>query len=357
MGARPLKRAIDQYVMAPLAATIVERRFPEGEQFVFFRSDGRSIRADFVDPDAEPATPSITQPEDAAVSASPTLASMILAPRATAIELEALAAELQGIEQSLASAGWDELKRGLCAEMSRESFWNQPERYQTLARLALMDRVAAALETARALRRRLDRGQPGHYSRELVGRLSLQLWLLDQGVRDVFETAPVEAALEVRPASEMSSADARQLQAWCRDLWQMYRAWADSRHMQVEEIGTAEKEELPILVVTGFGAHRVLAAECGLHILEIPGTDGGLNRAAARMRLAVPPLEELPKAKMQGVLVKALDKAAGAGAVVRRYRREPSPLVPSADGSWRTGKLEAVLRGDFDLLVAAGARP
>jgi C-terminal, D2-small domain, of ClpB protein len=29
MGARPLKRAIEQYVIAPLAATIVERRFPE----------------------------------------------------------------------------------------------------------------------------------------------------------------------------------------------------------------------------------------------------------------------------------------------------------------------------------------
>ena len=53
MGARPLKRAIDQYVIAPLAATIVEKRFPEGDQFVFVRSDGRAIQAEFVDPDAE----------------------------------------------------------------------------------------------------------------------------------------------------------------------------------------------------------------------------------------------------------------------------------------------------------------
>src|SRR5207248_1481828 len=59
MGARPLKRAIDQYVIAPLAETIVERRFPEGDQFVFFRSDGHSIKAEFVDPDidAAPAPP------------------------------------------------------------------------------------------------------------------------------------------------------------------------------------------------------------------------------------------------------------------------------------------------------------
>jgi hypothetical protein len=37
---------------------------------------------------------------------------------------------------------------------------------------------------------------------------------------------------------------------------------------------------------------------------------------------------------------------------VRRYRGEPAPLVRSGDGSWRTGKLDAVLRGDFDLLMA-----
>ena len=53
MGARPLKRAIDQYLVAPLAAIIVEKRFPEGEQFLFVRSDGEGIQAEFVDPDAD----------------------------------------------------------------------------------------------------------------------------------------------------------------------------------------------------------------------------------------------------------------------------------------------------------------
>jgi hypothetical protein len=40
-------------VIAPLAATIVEKRFPEGDQFVFVRSDGRAIQAEFVDPDSD----------------------------------------------------------------------------------------------------------------------------------------------------------------------------------------------------------------------------------------------------------------------------------------------------------------
>jgi ATP-dependent Clp protease ATP-binding subunit ClpC len=352
MGARPLKRAIDQFVVAPLAATIVEHRFPEGEQFVFFRSDGHGIHADFVDPDAPPATPVPAEPDEPGASA-PTLASMILGARATVAEIEALAVELQHVDKALTSADWDELKRSLSAEMSLEGFWSKADRYRVLARLALMDRVAAAAETARALRRRLDRGRAGHYSRELVCRLSLQLWLLRQGIQDVFEAAPVDAAIEVRPSPEMSSASPQEVHAWCRALWQMYRSWSDARHMQVEEIYTAGSTDFPPLLITGFGAHRMLAAECGLHILEITAADASARRATARVRLVRPPAEDLPKPKMHPALATAFKTSETVSTVVRRYRREPSPLVRNADGSWRTGKYDSVLGGNFDLLAAA----
>ena len=36
--------------------------------------------------------------------------------------------------------------------------------------------------------------------------------------------------------------------------------------------------------------------------------------------------------------------------IVRRYRRDPSPLVRDAARGWRTGRLDAVLAGDFDLI-------
>jgi len=42
-------------------------------------------------------------------------------------------------------------------------------------------------------------------------------------------------------------------------------------------------------------------------------------------------------------------------AVVRRYRRGPAPLVRDMNGSWRSGKLDAVLGGDFDLIAASRA--
>jgi ATP-dependent Clp protease ATP-binding subunit ClpC len=37
-------------------------------------------------------------------------------------------------------------------------------------------------------------------------------------------------------------------------------------------------------------------------------------------------------------------------AIVRRYRAQPSPLVRDAQDGWRTGRLDLVLGGDFDLI-------
>ena len=58
LGARPLKRALERYLLAPLAAAIVEKAVPEGDQFLFVTAvDGERIDVVFVDPDAEPEAP------------------------------------------------------------------------------------------------------------------------------------------------------------------------------------------------------------------------------------------------------------------------------------------------------------
>jgi ATP-dependent Clp protease ATP-binding subunit ClpC len=344
MGARPLKRAIEHYVVAPLAATIVERRFPEGEQFVFVRSDGKAIQAEFVDPDAP--LPADAEPAPQAASARPALAAMALAPAGTLAELEALAAEQADITATLASASWEELKAELLGQMRAPAFWSQPERFATLARLALMDRVAAATETALALESRLTRGKRSDkVSRELVARLALQLWLVKAGIADAFEGAPIEVALAVEPALEGDAVDGDATRAWCARLRAMYRGWAEARHMQVADLPRAAAEA-PTLLVAGFGAHRVLAREVGLHVLE--GDDGA--RVAARVRLAVAPLGDPPPAKLQAAIAAEFARAERP-AIVRRYRGAPAPLVRNADGRWRTGKLDLVLRGNFDLIA------
>ena len=347
MGARPLKRAIEQYVMAPLAATIVERRFPEGDQFVFIRSDGRAIQAEFIDPDADDGP---VPPVAGASGQPPSLATMILSPGGTPAEFAALTNKLSSISVTLTSPQWEDLKSKLSAEMNSVDFWQQPARFERLARLALMDRVGAAAATADGLGARLAKGtrQPGHYFRELISRLALQVHLVAEGIKDVFDGAAIEIALVVEPAFD--AGDNRATAAWCQQLLGMYRDWSENRHMQMSEIRAGT--DLPMLLITGFGAERVLAQECGLHVLELPDAGNGTNRATARVRIVPAPLGDVPAAKQTRTLIEAFDKAPRPSAVVRRYRGEPAPLVRNADGSWRTGKLDAVLRGDFDLLAA-----
>jgi ATP-dependent Clp protease ATP-binding subunit ClpC len=351
MGARPLKRAIDQYVVAPLAGIIVEKRFPEGEQFLFVRSDGIAIQAEFVDPDADAAAAGDgLDAAPAGLAAAPALASVILAPKGTPAEFQSLQAEYEDVERTLQSAEWNELKEDLSDEMATSDFWNKPERFDTLARFALMDRVKSATETAKALRGRLGRysGSP-RYSSELSARLALQLHLIRDGIKDAIDNAPVELALVIEPVFD-GAGDRMATLGWCHRLSSMYRAWADKRRMQVSEIRDAGKDkERPILLVSGFGAYRTLSPEIGLHVFDPSET--GPGRVTARVCLAVLPLGDVPAAKERKLIVKALDEAPRPNTVVRRYREEP-PLVRDAAGKWRTGRLDLVLGGEFDLLQA-----
>jgi len=352
MGARPLKRAIDQYVVAPLAGIIVEKRFPEGEQFLFVRSDGAGIQAEFVDPDADVAAADEALAAAPAGPVAPTaIASTILAPKGTRAEFETLQAEYEDVEHTLRSDEWDGLKEKLAEEIASADFWNRPDRFDTLARFALMDRVKSAVETANALRGRLGRYSrtPARYSAQLSGRLALQLHLVREGIRDAFDNAPVELALSIEPVFD-GAGDRQATLAWCSKLRSMYRAWAGKRRMQILEMpGAAKDKDTPILTVSGFGAHRILSPESGLHVFE--ASEGGGGRVTARVRLAVVPLGDVPAAKEQKLVAEALDEAPRPNAVVRRYREEP-PLVRDAAGKWRTGRLDLVLGGEFDLLQA-----
>ena len=351
MGARPLKRAIDQYVVAPLAAIIVEKRFPEGEQFLFVRSDGNGIQAEFVDPDAEPPADGEAFAVAPGVAAPSSLAAVVLTPSGSRAEYQMLQDEYADIERGLQSAEWKELKDNLAADMATAEFWTRPDRFAVLARFALMDRVKSATETANALRGRLQRysRSPSHYSTQLSGRLASQLFLIREGIRDALEDEPIELALTIEPVFE-GTGDRLATLGWCHKLRSMYRAWADKRRMQIAEIeGAGKDKDTPILMVSGFGAHRILAPEAGLHVFEV--SEGAVGRVTARVRLAAVPLGDVPAAKERKLIVTALDAAPRVNTVVRRYREEP-PLVRDAAGKWRSGRLDLVFGGDFDLLQA-----
>src|SRR5262249_55318445 len=207
------------------------------------------IQADFVDPDA--AGPAGTPEEDSQtrleVRSPPSLASMVLGAVGSVAERDALATAVAEIESTLISAEWDELKYRLAALMSAADFWHRPDRHETLVRLALMDRVAAALGSAQALSQRLDRGarRTGGHSQELVGRLALQLYLLREGIKDVFAGDPVEVAVGVEPAFQASTAGKASGISWAAEIQAMYMRWSDKRRMQVSELQSGETGRPP----------------------------------------------------------------------------------------------------------------
>ena len=85
----------------------------------------------------------------------------------------------------------------------------------------------------------------------------------------------------------------------------------------------------------------------------VHGVCAALLRVRAAARTVLAPLGELAPDALREALGEGLGRGPQPHAVVRRYRREPSPLVRDIPGGWRTGKLDAVLRGDFDLIAAS----
>jgi ATP-dependent Clp protease ATP-binding subunit ClpC len=124
-----------------------------------------------------------------------------------------------------------------------------------------------------------------------------------------------------------------------------------------EVTGDAHKPYALLLAVSGFGAYSILTPEAGLHVLETPNDP---RRGFARHRASVQIVAQQGDPGDGGL--DALRKAArttlaalesGEPRIVRRYRSEPSPLVRDSVRGWRSGRLDRVLEGDFDLMAQA----
>jgi ATP-dependent Clp protease ATP-binding subunit ClpC len=185
------------------------------------------------------------------------------------------------------------------------------------------------------------------YSRELVTRLAQQLHVIREGIKDALDDAPIEVVLQVEPALDSGVPD-KAVWSWCEELMKMYRSWAAKRGMQISAIGANGSKGSATLLISGFGAHRALQPEAGLHVLE--SDDEGANRVIARVRVAPAPAGDIASAAALEIANRALNTIPRTGTVVRRYRGGRSPLVRDAKRGWRSGKLESVLQGNFDLI-------
>ncbi|HEV3471243.1 MAG TPA: AAA family ATPase [Pyrinomonadaceae bacterium] len=372
LGARPLKRAVERYLLSPLAVTIVNHQFPEGDQFLFVRAadDGQSLAVEFVDPDAPPAgeaAAAVPAPEEelpAEAEAELSLERIAFDPRGTRGEVRYLHARFAEVAGRAESEDWRRRKSEALEQTQQPGFWTSPERFTVLGLAEYMDRVEAGLDTAGSLLARL-RGDRERYPADLVGRLAEQLYLLDAACRGLEAGHPRDAFLQVRAGDEPGT-DRETSERFARRLTEMYRGWAEKRRMRfalLAEAGgagagdAAAEGQQPyeaLLAVSGYAAFTLLSREAGLHVLETPQDEKSFNRARVRVRVVAQPDE--PAGHGPDALRRQAERAFEAEdtsppQIVRRYREEPSPLVRDSLRGWRTGKIERVLAGDFDLIT------
>ena len=345
LGARPLKRAVEAILLTPLARTIVDAQVPEGDQFLFVTAPRGKVEVRFVDPDADDTTEPVAAEREAARDLD--LRSLALTPRATAAVADFLLDDFRRVQVAVEREVEGRKDAGL-EEMSRPGFWDDEARFEVLADIEYLDRLEAAFGTAERLgaRLRAQSTRGGQVSTELVGLLAGRLYVLDAALTGLAESAPRELYLRVRPVGGADEQSAE----FVRTLCEMYGAWAAARGMR---FGLLDGGVVDVAHVSGLGAGAILEHEAGLHVLELVGAetsegDRPVDRVVVSVELAS--REAGAVGRGEDVAVEELFRdLVGSTEIVRRYRPGASPLVRDAVRGYRTGRLDRVLAGDFDL--------
>jgi ATP-dependent Clp protease ATP-binding subunit ClpC len=341
LGARPLKRALERYLLAPLAAAIVEKAVPEGDQFLFVRAaDDDRIDVVFVDPDAEPEVADAEPEEPSALD----VRALARAATADAATVRFLLGELRRI---VGAVDVLQVRKGhALSALSEPGFWERDDRFDLLAEVEHLDRLASATRTAERLGARLERSvrPDGRANYELARLVSGRLYVLDSAVAGITAGAPTDVVVHVRPAGTEPSDDAA---AFAELVAEMYVSWAHARGMTVERLDAEAGEH--VLGVGGLGCGEILGRESGLHVLEHVDEhrDGGKVVDREQVRVLVAPHPS--GADGSATLVAPAPTGVEPTVIVRRYRPGRAPLVRDSVRGYRTGRLDRVLAGDFDL--------
>lgn len=357
LGARPLKRAIERYFLSPLAVTIVNHQYPKGDQFLFVKTDGKRLVVEFVDPDApgEPVGPEAGHHHPAAAGIR--AEALVMGAQGNATELACLENDFTQLKRIVERSSWAEEKERALQEMASPDFWKSPARFEALGHAEYVDRIEAGVRRSGSLLQRvMGSSKRDRYPRDLVQRLAQQLYLLDVACRDALAHKPREAFLRVEALRGAGIAP-EESDALAFRLARMYRQWASLRGMHVEvlEDGHSDAGYRFSMAVSGYGAHSILANESGLHVFERPEAPSGHGfvRHQARVRVVPQPAEpsEGPDA-LRRAADTAFAHAAPERTIVRRYRELPAPLVRDGVRGWRSGRVDLVFDGHFDVIGA-----
>lgn len=329
LGARPLRRAVEHYLLAPLSRTIVEHKVPDGDQFLFIRSVNNKLDVEFIDPDLEIKK---TEGEETTNKTILSLRSLMLTPQLTDAALSCMSQAAGNIIQTLKSESWVNARQQAYQTMAQQDFWSSEYRFTVLDQLERTDRIECAMDAAIRLRERLT--QQGA-NLQMVQGLAQLLFLIGLAIEDFVNGTPQDAVIYLYAnLDEVTSDLHRPLREWWQKLMRMYLNWAERRHMQVQIVEQDASRCHAQIAVSGFAAWSLLSEEGGLHILEED------TEPPTRLRVRV-----YVGSDSQQILQPAFDTR-----ICRRYREKPSPLVRDSIKGWRTGRLNRVFAGEFDIM-------
>jgi ATP-dependent Clp protease ATP-binding subunit ClpC len=403
-GARPLKRTVERLVLLPVARAIASGDAKPGALLRLVVRRGR-IEVEVESP----------EPAEGAEPVSTPARAVPVAERAS--RLEALVEEMRDRSAPLSSR-----KSELLARAAAPGLWENRAAAQALYdEIYRIDGVLQALETlARAVAEQSEATRRPRATERDLARVDERLDSLEGrarhvaalvGCRDPRDLADAFVIL-TRVAVHGGGLDAVGM------LARMYAHLARRHHLEVEVLDdhqTADPvEDSIVLLVSGAGAHALLAAEAGLHqvsrgrgeprdgrrtteremvrveVLPVPTEDDA--HAREQVEVEVRPLEEAtgrlmtrPRLEVQlrhrpslltlrawsdrsraeavdwlrpllWARLAAGDAAASEGgpAVVRRYALGAAPLVRDVRSGRSTGRIDQVLDGNLDVFLAPG---
>jgi ATP-dependent Clp protease ATP-binding subunit ClpC len=207
-----------------------------------------------------------------------------------------------------------------------------------MAEAEYLDRLEEATRTAGHLADRLLRARDPAVAEDVAGLLANRLLVLQAALAGLDEDAPFEVALRLSSSGP-----------FLEQLSAMYRSWAGRCGMTLTALPAQPGSTL--YLVSGLGAGSILGGEAGLHVAEhAEAGDDHVDRVTVKVEVAgVPPGEPVDRAAFLERVQRALDAAPAVQRVTRRYRFDPAPLVRDAVRNYRTGRLDRVLAGEFDL--------
>ena len=349
MGARPLKRAIDEHLLAPLAATLVEHRYPEGDQFLFVRSDGRALQVEFVDPDASRRSRRDWTSTDRPRAPTSARADDGDADRLAAPRRRRSSPICSGSRDGLADDRWIGDRVRARGAHAAAGFLESAE--------PAVDPVAVRGDGSRQGGRRHGRGLATRLERSgmpraairatLIVRLASQLFLVSHGIEDVLTDEPVEVVLAVQPVLDQTRTP-RRPRAGASGCWRCTGSGRPGAACSIRGRGARVATEL----LRDLRLRRVAApqrrsrpARPRLRGLRRVGPH---RRACHRHADAARPSRLVRRAV---AAVSAVGKGPAPAAIVRRYRLDSSPIIRDLKQGWRTGRIDLVFDGHFDLIA------